>query len=134
MFNRKIAAAALVAALPLGTVAATAGAANAAPAPQSKITVHVLGKQQTVAHVFGVRGKLVVKGKPAKDTLVKIQAQRKDGSWRQIKGAQKLTTDTGKYRIGVVINHAGLKHLRAVGVQEGNTPNVRQAFTVKVTR
>jgi hypothetical protein len=135
MKNSKLAAACLVAALPLATIAATAGAGSAdAAAPHAKVTANVMSKHPTSAHVFGVRGTFTAKGKPVANRLVKIQAERKDGSWRGIKGAQRLTSSKGTYRIGVLVNAAGLHHLRVVGIGEGGQSNVRHGFDVRVYR
>jgi hypothetical protein len=135
MKNSKLAAAALVAALPLATIAATAGADSAfAAAPQAKITANVQNPHPTMAHAFRVTGKLTEKGKPANNHLVKIQTQHADGSWHQVRGAQLLTQANGSYNVGLVLNHVRTYHLRAVGVGTGSQPNAHHAFNVRVYR
>lgn len=136
MKNRKIAAAALVAALPLATIAATAGtdSADAATAPHARITAHVHNQHPTMAHVFRVTGTLTENGKPAAHHLVKIKEQYPNGTWHQIKGAQVLTNAQGGYSVGVLLNFVRTYHLRAVGVGQGNEPTARHAFDVRVYR
>ena len=134
MKNSKIAAAALVAALPLATIAATAGtdSADAATAPQARITALVHNQHPTFAHVFRVTGTFTENGKPAANHLVKIKQQFPNGSWHQIKGAQVLTNAKGDYSVGVVLNFVRNYHLRAVGVGKGSQPTARHGFHVRV--
>ena len=136
MNSPKIAAAVLVAALPLGMIAATAGAdsANAATAPQAKITAKVLNPHPTSAHVFGVSGSYTVHGRPAANRLVKIQDLHKNGTWKLVPGAEATTTRQGTYRMQAILNAPTVHHLRVVGIGVGNQPNVHHKFNVKVYR
>ena len=134
MISNKFAAAALVAALPLATVIATAGAqsADAATAPQAAISAHVSDSTPASGQAFKVSGTFTEKGKAAAGQVVKIQAQQKNGSWQNLTGARQHTTGQGTYRLTVILDVKGARELRAVGVGVGTQPNARQAFNVTV--
>lgn len=134
MTRNKIAAAVLVAAIPLAAVVATVGAdtATAATASQAKISANVSDKTPASGKAFQVSGAFTENGKAAAGQIVKIQAQQKNGSWQSLTGAHQRTTAQGNYQLKVILDLKGARQLRAVGVGVGSQPNAFQKFTVSV--
>jgi hypothetical protein len=133
MSRNKIAAAALLAVLPLSALAVAEGAANAASAgPQAKITAQVSDKTPASGKAFTVSGKFTIGGQAAGEEVVKVQAKQPNGTWKVLPGAKELTTSKGAYNIEVILNAKGQRDLRAVGVGLDTLPNGYRAFGVNV--
>jgi hypothetical protein len=133
MSRNKIAAAALLATLPLAAVAVTAGAADAAShGPQAKITAQVSDKTPAANKPFTVSGRFTEGGKAAGEQVVKVLAKQANGTWKTLPGAKDQTSRTGGYNIKVILNAKGTRVLRVVGVGLSTLPNGYQTFGVSV--
>lgn len=128
MTRNKIGAAALLAVLPLTAVAVAASGADAAVAPQAKITASVSDKTPASGKAFTVSGTFTENNKPAAGQIVKVQTER-NGVWSQLTGAKERTTASGKYNIKIILNSDGPRTLRVVGVGQ---PYAFHPFNVTV--
>ncbi|HCB05531.1 MAG TPA: hypothetical protein PLZ93_15550 [Nocardioides sp.] len=132
MNTKKFGAIAMVTALPLVALGATVSAAEAAPAPQTKISANVSDKTPAAGKRFTVSGKFTAQGTAAANQVVKVQAEQANGTWKTLTGAKERTTAKGAYDIAVILNAKGQRDLRVVGVGTGNQPNAVRTFTVTV--
>ena len=124
--------------IPVGAAVLMTGAANAAtgahPAPAAaSVTAHVSSSTPVSGKTFRVSGEFTENNKPAADQVVKIQAVQ-DGSWQQLTGAKVRTDSQGGYSLRVILDTAGHRELRVVGVGVGSQPNAYQPFGVQVHR
>ncbi len=136
MFNKKLAAVALLAAIPVTAIGATAGAAfatdTASGGPKAVISAHVSDATPASGQAFHVSGTFTEGGKPAGEEVVKVQAQQPNGTWKNLPGARELTSSKGAYNLEVILNAKGSRDLRVVGVGLDTLPNALQTFAVKV--
>jgi hypothetical protein len=95
------------------------------------LTVHVSDSTPAAGQQFVVRGRLDFFGMTSADHVIKVQTKR-DGSWQPIKGARVLTDDNGHYRMPLVLEQAGARRLRVVGVGTQGDPNMHTKFHVTV--
>ena len=131
MFKTKVGALALAAVLPL-TAAAVAEAAPAPSAPStSKITASVSDPTPASGKAFSVSGKFTVGGAAAANHKVKVQSRVK-GKWSMLNGAKVNTASNGNYSLRVILNVAGQRALRVVGVGQGNQANAATVVNVNV--
>lgn len=131
MTRNKIAAAALVAAIPLSAVAAFAAGSAEAAAPHASITAMVSDPTPASGKAFTVSGTFTENNKAAAGQVVKIQTLR-NGTWQPITGARERTTGAGGYKLKVILSSKGARQLRVVGVGTGHERNARQPFAVTV--
>ena len=131
MFTKKLGAVALLAVLPLTAIGA-AGAAEATSAPQAKISANVSDVTPASGKTFTVSGTFTERGKAAPRHIVKIQAEQANGTWKTLTGARERTTTKGAYRLRVILEAKGRRHLRVVGVGTGAQPNATRPLTVAV--
>ncbi len=136
MFNSKIAAVAVLAAIPVTVLGATAGAAfatvTASGGPQAVISAHVSDGTPASGQAFHVSGTFTEGGKPAGEEVVKVQAKQQNGTWKTLPGARELTSSKGVYNVEVILNARGSRELRVVGVGLDTLPNALQTFAVTV--
>lgn len=127
----KISVIAFATLLPLGSVAASATAADADAANQSKVTAVVSDKTPKSGKKFNVSGTFTVKGKPAVNHVIRVQV-KVNGDWKRLKGAKEDTNHLGAYKLNLILNSTGQQRLRVVGFGEGNESNAFQKFVVTV--
>ncbi len=136
MINKKFAAVAMLVAIPVTALGATAGAAfatdTASGGPQAVISAHVSDATPASGQAFHVSGMFTEGGKPAGEEVVKVQAKQPNGTWKNLPGARELTSSKGTYDLEVILNAKGSRDLRVVGVGLDTLPNALQTFAVKV--
>ena len=133
MNRNKLAAAALLSAIPLSALTLTMGAADAAtPGPQATITSHVSDQTPASGQPFTVSGAFTTSGQPNGEQVVKVQAKQPGGRWERVRGASELTNSKGDYAIQVVLDAPGQRVLRVKGLGLDTMPNAVQKFAVRV--
>lgn len=132
MSKTKIGAVALLAVVPLGTLAVAATADAATPASSPKITATVSDSTPKSGQEFTIAGSFTENGKAAANHVVKVQARQADGSWKTLTGAKERTTNGGAYDMYVILNAKGQRDLRVVGVGTGSEQNATNTLSVRV--
>lgn len=123
-----VGAVALTTLTPLAVLAPQAASASTFTAT---ITAHATDTTPASGQTFRTVGRFTINGHPAVDHVVKVQTFR-NGAWQQLKGAKMLTNNGGDYKMRIILQQKGLRHLRAVGVTGDGHPNAFKQFTVTV--
>lgn len=132
MTTRRTALVATAAAGLLATPLALAAPASASDAPY-RVTARV---SQSVVHsgdVFAVRGKYVYLGRLVKGGHVQVQMKR-DGRWRNVRGAKVVTNRHGRYRVRLSLSQVGKRRLCVLAWQDNTQGVAVKRFAVTVRR
>jgi hypothetical protein len=101
-------------------LASAASATGLAPATAveaadpSRITVRSSDYDVSSGEQFLLRGRMWSDGDPVAGARVRVQYAAGDG-WENVRGAVVETGSDGRYRVRVILQRAGNRHLRVIG-------------------